>query len=39
MMVISILLSFQLQGGEIAKKTASASVAFFFAVSFTCLPA
>jgi hypothetical protein len=33
MMMISILLSFQPGGGEVAKKTASASVAFFFTVS------
>ena len=33
MMMISILLSFQPNGGDIAKKTASASVAFFFTVS------
>lgn len=32
MMLISILLSFQPRGGDIAKKTASASVAFFFTV-------
>lgn len=30
MMMISILLSFQERGGQLAKSTASASVAFFF---------
>lgn len=33
MMLISILLSFQPRGGEIANKTASASVTFFFTYS------
>lgn len=33
MMMVSILLSFQPQGGQIARSTASASVAFFFTVS------
>lgn len=35
MMLIAILLSFQPQGGAVAKATASASVAFFFTVSIS----
>jgi hypothetical protein len=34
MMLISILLSFQSRGGSIAQATSSASVTFFFTVSF-----
>jgi MFS family permease len=38
MMLIAILLSFQPRGGDIAKATASGSVAFFFTVSYPKYP-